>query len=117
MSEPVIRTVAVILMPALVAGGMIAFNLWAGPAAKAPALPQPERESLDSLIKRLNPPGRGSEAEWKAWMRCIDQQITCDMILRNAEKRKRELDRLKMRPLDPTGNRVVPRPRWDWKQT
>jgi hypothetical protein len=27
------------------------------------------------------------------------------------------LRRLKARPLDPTGNRVAPRPRWEWKQT
>lgn len=28
-----------------------------------------------------------------------------------------DLKRLKARPLDPTGNRVAPRPRWEWKQT
>lgn len=31
--------------------------------------------------------------------------------------RSKDYDRLKARPLDPTGNRIAPRPRWDWKQT
>lgn len=30
---------------------------------------------------------------------------------------RKDYERLKMRPLDPTGHRVAPRPRWDWKQT
>ena len=40
---------------------------------------------------------------------------------RKADEWKRQHDedlkRLKARPLDPTGNRVPPRPRWEWNQT
>ena len=111
-------TVAVgVLTPAVMVAGIVAYGLWAQSPA-TPARAQPPVESLDHLIQRLNPPGRGRDAEWKALMRCIDQPL-CDRLMdtRKADEHKRTLDRLKARPLDPTGNRVAPRPRWDWKQT
>lgn len=36
---------------------------------------------------------------------------------RRFKEHEETLKRLKARPLDPTGNRVAPRPRWEWKQT
>jgi hypothetical protein len=114
------KTVAANILVPVITAASIATFLWLHPAPVPEPVkaPEPPRESLTSLTNRLLGGNHAQDAEWKAWMRCIDNRF-CDKLMdtRKADERKRELDRLRMRPLDPTGNRVVPRPRWDWKQT
>lgn len=120
MSASMVKTVAVgALAPAALVAGIVAYGLWTfGHLSPPPAPVRPMPQGVD-IFDAAHTARAISDAKWKGLMRCIDRPL-CDALMdkRKADaEHKKTLDRLKMRPLDPTGNRIAPRPRWDWKQT